>query len=187
MAVAVGRPIRRHRTRVPDLAVIGDRAPRPVLVKVLIAGHVRRDVIGRGEALLGVVARADPFDKGVRGGALDGRGQGVGAADHGSLARLDALFERAADKPRAALEHHDPRRAIRGSGVDVVAAGLQQPYPAARQVDFDAVAFRELAQTQRDPALRQRDLDDLLVELGQVDFGIAGEVDRLTADADLGL
>jgi hypothetical protein len=46
-ARAIGRPIGGHRFRVPDLAVIGGRGPFAVGIELLVAGHRRRDVVGR--------------------------------------------------------------------------------------------------------------------------------------------
>ena len=117
---------------------------------------------------------------------FDGGGQRFLAADHRGVAGLHRDIDGAADKPGAALGHRDPRRLIVGAGVDVIDAGLQQPDRAARQVNFDALAFEQGAHIQVDPPLRQAELHDLLVELGNVELGVAGQIDRPAADAQFG-
>src|SRR5260370_31432609 len=114
MPVAVGLPIGRYRVRVPDLAVIGGALPGDMFVELLVAAHRRRDVIGRGEAMLAVIARPAPLGESVGNGALERCGQGVPAADYRHVAGLDAEIVGAPDKPRAALEHRDPRRLVLG-------------------------------------------------------------------------
>src|SRR5206468_1123432 len=78
------------------------------------------------------------------------------------------------------------RRPRRAAGIEVVEAGPEQPYPTARDVDLDALALAELAQPHPGPALRHCELHHFRVEFGDLDIGIAGEVDGVGADAQLG-
>src|SRR4029077_16334056 len=155
-------------------------------VELLIAGHLRRHMVGGRQPALVVVARAAPFREIVGRGALDRRGQCRGAADPRHVAGVDRDIEGAADKAAATLEYRDPLGLVPGAGIDVVDAGLQDPHRAARQINFDAFAFEQLAYAQIDPALRHRQLHDLLVELGGVRLVIAGYRDRAPADAEFG-
>ena len=69
-AVAIGRPIRRRLARIPHLAILRAALPVAVGIEVGIAGHLRRDIVRRGEAIFLVVVRGAPLDEGVGAGAL---------------------------------------------------------------------------------------------------------------------
>ena len=49
MALAIGRPADRH-LRIPERAISGILAPLSVAIEILIAGHLRRDIL-RGALL----------------------------------------------------------------------------------------------------------------------------------------
>ena len=186
MPFAIRSPARRDAAREPDLAILRDGAPGAVLVELLIAGHLRRHVIRGREAALVIIARAAPFCERVARRALGRRGQRLRPADDCRVAGIDRDIERAADKAGAAFEHGDALRLVRPAGVDVVNAGLQDPHRTARQIDLDALAFEKRADPQIDAALRHGQLHDLLIELCDIEHGIACEGDRAAADAQFG-
>jgi hypothetical protein len=133
-----------------------------------------------------VIARAAPFDEIVFGGPLDRRHNGIGAAQHNRVTGLDHQIGSAAYKPGAALEYADPRRLVRSPGFDVVNTALEQPDAAAGNVDFDAVVLAELAQIDINPPLGHPGLDGVVAKLGDVELGVARDIDRFGADANFG-
>ena len=186
IAVAIRDPADRHRAREPHRAVMSDRAPAAVFVERLVPGHLRRDVIGRCEAALVVIVGAAPCREIILARLLDRGGQRLRATDDRSIAGLHRDIEAAADKSRAALEHGDPLGLVAAAGIDVINSGLQDPDRAPWQVNFDALAFEQGAHTHIDAALLQRELHDLLVELGDRELGVAVHRDRPAADPKLG-
>jgi len=141
---------------------------------------------GRCQALLIIIVRAAPPDELVRSGALDRCRECVAAAQHEHIAGIDDGVDTATGKARAALEHGDASRLIRATAVDVVDTGLQQPHAAARDVDFRRFIIFQAPQVQIDAPLRQRDLHDLVAQLGEIELRIVRQVDRVGADAHLG-
>ncbi len=63
---------------------------------------------------------------------------------------------------------------------------LQQPDPAARDVDLDLFAIADPPDAEPDAPVPDGDFDDLLAQIGDRELGGAGEVDRVGADAQLG-
>ena len=183
-AIGVRRPPRRN-VRVPDPAVTGSSVPTAALIKLDIARHVWRDMVGCGEALLVIVARSAPFDKSIGNCRLECRRDGADTVQHRDIAGLESNVRTAADKSRAALEHRDACRLILGPGIDVVIAGLEQMDSAAREVDLKALALIETAQVEDDAPLRNAEPSDTLVELGDIEFRAARHIDRVRRDPDL--
>jgi len=186
VAVAVGSPIGGHRFRVPDRAVIWNGVPAAIGVKLLEAGHCGGHVIRRSKPLLMVIARATPFDEVVYGGPLDRRRDGIVAAQHNRVTGPDDQIGSAADKAGAALEYGDPRRLVRSPGFDVVNTALEQPDAAAGDIDLDALVRAELAHIHIDPPLGHAGFDDTVAKIGDVELGVARDIDRLGADTNFG-
>ena len=182
---AVGRPVVRHRRRIPDLAVLRHLCPLPVRIEFLEAGHCRRDVIGRGEAVLLVIVRPAPPGEIVGRGRLGRARRRVCAVQHQRVAGLDRGIDAAADEARGALGHDHARGLVRPTGVDFIDPGLQQPDAAALDIDFRRFALPQPAEVQIDPALRQRDLHSPSVQGGKAGLGIVVEADRGGADPEL--
>jgi hypothetical protein len=133
-----------------------------------------------------VVTGAAPFDEVVYGGPLDGRRDGIVATQHNRVTGPDSQIGSAADKPGAALENANPRRLVGSPGFDVVNTALEQPDAAAWDVDLCAVVQAELAQIEIDPPLGHTALDDTVTKLGDVELGVARDLDRFGADANFG-
>ena len=184
-AVAIGRPIRRHLAWIPDFAVLRVALPAAVMIEIRVAGHLRRNIMGRRQPLGVIVVRGAPFDECVGRGVLDAGNDRVRPGQHRCVAAVDADIGAAADKTRAAGKYRDARRLVRGPGVDVVGTGLQQPHRTLRQVDLKALAVVELTQMEVDAPLRQAELGHLIVQIGDVEFGPARHADRGRADLDL--
>jgi len=133
-----------------------------------------------------VVAQAAPFDEVVFGGPLDCRRNRVGATQHDRVTGPDGQIGSAADKPGAALEYADPRRLVRSPNFDVVNAALEQPDTAPGDIDLDAFVRAELAQIDLDPPLRHVGLQDTVAKIGDVELGVAPDIDCFGADTNFG-
>ena len=186
MPVTVGRPILRGGLWRPDDAVFVARPPAAGGVECGIAGHLARHEIERGEPRIIDRARPAPLGEFVARCRLGRRNNRPRGVQHEPVAGVDPNVGAAAGKPGIAGIRRDAYRPVAAAGVDVVAARLQQPDPAARDVGRDALAGVEMADVEIDPALPKGDLGDRLVELGDRDLGSAVEVDRVGADTNLG-
>src|SRR5215831_10964924 len=142
-------------------------------------------MVGCGQAPLVIVARSTPLDKRIGNRPLERRGNGAGPVQHGDIAGLDGDVRTAADKLRAALEHRDARRLIRGPGIDVVITGLEELDSAAREVDLKALALIETAQMQVNAPLRNTEPGDPFVELGNIELRAARYNNRVRRDPNL--
>src|SRR5271166_932078 len=181
MAVTIGCPIYGHLVRDPEGAVFGVAVPASRSVELGKAGHRWRNVIGCRETRLVEIARLAPLDKIVSRGRLD-RGSRWGIGEQRHVAGLDSDGRGiAADKSRGAFEDRDPWP----PGIDVVTAGLHERDALSRNVDLDAFAGAELGQSETDPSPRYGDPHDLVVQLGDCDLGVGGEIDRVGADLKL--
>ena len=129
-----------------------------------------------------------PFDELVRSGPLDRRRERVGAGEEQPITGLDGHVDAAADKPGAAREDHDPGRLIRRADRNVVYPRLGQPNGAARDVDLDRLVLSPggAAKMQAYPPLGQRDLHDLVAQIGKIELCIVGQIERVGADPKLG-
>ena len=63
MAVTVRRPISRDADRLPDVAILWVRAPAAIIIEVLVAGHVRRNIVAAADTVFAVIARLRPTSK----------------------------------------------------------------------------------------------------------------------------
>ena len=72
LAVAVGGPLGIHVARIPDVAVFGNVLPVAVVVELLVAEHLARDVARRDRLVLDAVALGHPALEGVVAGARRG-------------------------------------------------------------------------------------------------------------------
>jgi hypothetical protein len=102
------------------------------------------------------------------------------------LAGRDSRIGAAADKLRRALEHRDPRRSIAATGIDVVTAGTEQPKATLRKIDLEDLAVAELAQMKADTPPRKDDPGELVAQAHDFDLGAVRQVDRISADLELG-
>ena len=84
-----------------------------------------------------------------------------------------------------ALEYRDPRRLIAASRIDVVTAAIEQPYGALREINLDSLALARLTQMQANSPLGQRDLSELIAQIGYFDLTCAGQTDGVSADLNL--
>src|SRR5206468_9881563 len=70
--VTIRSPALRNSTRHPHVAVVGDVAPAPVVVEIVIAGHFRRDIVLAIVTILTAVAVKPPvFEIVIAGRARD--------------------------------------------------------------------------------------------------------------------
>jgi hypothetical protein len=76
------------------------------------------------------------------------------------LSPIDGKVDLPAYEARSSIEHDDPRRLIRGSGLDFIGARLQKPYGAVG--DLDALYLARPAQLQMDAAYPDANLDYLV-------------------------
>ncbi len=166
VTVAIGRPSGMQPAREPDVAVIGDRGPRPVRVEVLVADHLRRDVAGRHDAVVAPIALGRPAVERV-----GPRQRDVFAV--AEVAAVEAVrLPRRHDVRRAfavyiahALAHDHRRRPVLGIDLDAVAARSRQREREIRRVDLDDVARREPAHAHVERPLMQLQLRDAIVEV----------------------
>ena len=61
MAVAIRRPIGSHARGDPDRSVARNILPVAVVIQVLVAGHLRRNIIGGFSAIFAMVALKRPI------------------------------------------------------------------------------------------------------------------------------
>ena len=187
------RPARRHRARLPDLAVLGMRHPIAMAVEILPTAHGWRHMARRAGGIVQPLIARHPVGKsipvnrrpGVTGHPVDGIQPQIGATPCGD--RQGAV---AADKTQLAA----PDAGLGGRRV-----GLRLPVkavvpwrcrqPAAferRQFDAGMAARQRIGQPQGQAAGLQPKHHALLIQALQRQFDISAQSDRAAAQVQLG-
>ena len=187
------RPARRHRARLPDLAVLGMCHPVAMAVEILPTAHGGRHMARRAGRIVQPLIARHPVGKyipvnrcpGVTGHPIDGVQPQIGATPRGD--RQGAV---AADKTQLAA----PDAGLGGRRV-----GLRLPVeavvpwrcrqPAAfdrRQFDAGMAARQRIGQAQGQAAGLQPKHQALLIQALQRQFDISAQSDRAAAQVQLG-
>jgi hypothetical protein len=185
VAVTVRRPAHGDVARIPHGAVVAVVLPFAVLVQVLVADHLGRDVLAAARLRIALVALVHPgveivaaVDVADRDGGQVGVDEAVAApGEHVALRVVLAVHG------GLAVEHGDAG----GAAVDIhaYAAGLVDHQRHRRRVDLVALALLELAHTEAQRALGQFDLRQLLVQVEQAHVGALVEPQRGAAQFQL--
>ncbi len=159
-----------------------------MIVEILIAGHLRRDIARRRPRcrLLAPLARQAGIVEGGRLRLGDPVVDMVGAGEHGFLAARQRDGRIRTGDLRRTFEHGDARRLAVIAGGDAIGAWTCQADRAARRRYVVAVAVVEAGDANIDHALRHGGFEVLVVERGDVELGRAVEMDGGRAEIDLG-
>ncbi len=187
VAIAVGRPVGHHRTRVPDRTVGGVVAPVAVLVKLLVANGLARHVAGANGNVFLPVAFGDPSLEVVALAHTGHRnGRQVGAGKRHLLRHSQrvghAVF--AISGARAGQHRHAGGVAHRVH-VDAVLARLGHTEGEVGRVHLQAFALEQVAHPQAERALGELELGHVVVQRQHVDAGGAVQPHRGGANVQL--
>ncbi len=186
VAVAIRRPVGRHRVRRPHVAVLRVVAPCAVRIEVLIAGHVARHVARGDRAVFGGVAACGPLVEGVGAGCAVVRDLlQVRAGEGDLLAGRDRHLATVAIDGRAAVAHRHRRAAAIRRDVDAIVARRGDAKREIRRVDFIRRAGRQRAHARRQRALRDFQLRVAVVEIEHVEARRFAQTHRGRADVHL--
>ena len=186
VSVAVRRPAHGHVVRIPHGAVVAVVLPVAVLVQVLVADHLRRDVLAAARLRVALVALLHPgvesvaaVDVADRDGGEVGVDEAVAAP--GEHVALRVVF---AVHGGPAVEHGDA--GLVAVDVHAHAAGLIDHQRHGGRVDLVALALLELAHAEAQRALGQFDLGQLVVQVEQAHVGALVEPQGGAAQFEFG-
>ena len=187
MAVAVRGPPHGHGARHPHRAVLGAIAPFTVIVQVLVADDVARDVARRARVVPAAVTAGAPVFPGiwtdrvvhvVRGG--------VAAYHYRALIRVHWEGGAGGGHFGVAAPHGDGGRVPAGIDVHAIRAGAEQGDGAAGRVDLEALVIPQVAYPHVERALRQPHLHGAIIERQEAERSLRREAERTRAHRDLG-
>ncbi len=186
-AVAIGNPGGGN-GRIPDLAVVRRLRPFTISGQVLGAGHVGqlgRDRARRpcgGRPLSGKAGREERIADNWSDGALER----VGSGDRRGLVRRDIQRNARSLNGGRAVKHGDLSGLIRASNEDVVLAGGGEGDRSARGLHCPHLTRRKVAEMKIQFSLRCDRLQTAVVQRGQIEFGLAGQVDAAGGNLQFG-
>ncbi len=186
-AGGVGGPVRGHAVRHPDRAVLGHHAPRAVLIEIVHARDVRRDVARAHGVDERVGARVVPAVPHVQLGGHEALHlRRLTAGHHRLLAGGDRdRLAAGRDHGRHSAAPGDERGPI-GRHVDAVVAGVGNGERGGRRVDLHGAARLERAQIQGDVSRRDLQLEEVGLVILDAELAVAPRADE-AARLDLDL
>src|SRR5574337_692310 len=190
VAVAIRRPAGRHRGRVPDVAVLRHGVPLAVLVEVVAADHVGRDVLLlllRVALVVGVAGFAETIEVvGLRqAGFVDAGQLRIVETIRGSFHDFAAGAVLAVHRAGAA-EHGHHAAGAAGVVVDAIDAGCRGHECDGGSIHLEILAVAQLAHREVERALREFDLDVVFVEVEEVERAVVVDADRGIAEFQYG-
>ena len=183
MSVAVRRPSDGDTRGEPHISIIGGVSPLAIVIEVVIADNVARDVAGGLGVLFAIVAAAAPGVKFVAtAGSPAVIGQRVRAAESCAVAGVHVVVGAAAGGFTFSGAHGNRRRVAVGIDIDAVFAGALQREGQIWRVDFIGVATIEPAHEHVHRALRQLNLHGAIVKIQECNSCLAADANRGAAD-----
>ena len=188
VAVAVRCPAERDAARKPDVAIVGVRLPCAVVREIGITHHLLRDIAlvgGLAEIALAIGAPCVERVEWNRRGEL--RRGVVGVDDRRRHAGQHLLQPRRHLRRHFTFAHgHRSLLLVRRHG-DAVQARTPQHHLRRRRIDHHAVACLEHVEAQNDIALRDEEVEVVIVERPDVDVGGRGHPHLRAAEVHLGV
>ena len=172
MAVAVRRPADCY-VRIPDVAVVAFIAPVSVIVQVVVADDVGRDIASGTRILPAVIAVVGPVIELVGIADLFHVGfEGIGAAESGSLSGVDFVGLSVASGFAVSFADRDDSVAAVFAGFHAITSGLVNGERQIRRVDLKGFVTIQPAHANIDGAGAQLNLRRAVVEVEERDAGI---------------
>src|SRR6516162_756116 len=187
VAVAVRRPADDGGVREPDCAVLRHRAPAAVIIEILVADHVVRNVAGRSRAVPASVAVAAPTVEVVIAGiSLDVSAQLIASPEGRTLSGMNRISRTAAGDFALSVANIDNRRVAVFVHIDAVGARAQNVEGKIRGVHFEHLALVDAADADIHRTFGKADLYGAIVQVQKGETGLFAEANGVGIDAQLG-
>ena len=170
----------------PHCAIVRIVVPRAIVVQVVIAVDIARDVFGRKRRVFALIARLAPvFEIVVARRVRRVVGNIVGTVEGVHLSRDEIPCLSAAGDFTPAFANGDHGRAAIRIGGDAIFAAAREREREIGRIDFKRITGRKPAHVNFDHALRELYLRGAIVEREKRNAGLAGHADRGAADVNL--
>ncbi len=179
MAFVIGRPTGVDSIGEPDVPVVRIIAPVAIVVQILIADHIVREILRRTREVVTVVATFGPgiefvgavkrLDVGIE-RVRSAERAGLSAAQIVALARANGLALARADA--------DHRVAAIGTRLHAIVTGLGDRERLVRRIDLKVIVLAQPAHRDVDRARRKLDLNRIVVEVQEGEASIGCQADH---------
>src|SRR6266567_4416184 len=188
VAVAVRSPSNYGSVREPDVAILGHGPPATVIIEILVADHVSRDVARRDGALFAAVAVAAPVIEIV---FIAAKALHVGVKlfspeERAGLPRMNRISRSTARDFAFAVANKHGGRVACLVHIDAIAAGTKNGKRQVWSVDLERFVVIETAHANIDGSFGDADLRDVVREVQEGKAGVARQADRRRTDVQLG-
>src|SRR5438309_2672642 len=178
ISVAVRSPANSNFARIPNVAIFGLIAPVAIVVEIIVADHVARNVFCRDGAVFLQVALGSPAVKTVGTGSLFNTVLNVfGAVEFSALTRMDFVGLAAGGDFAFAANHGHAGGVAVLSNVNAKSARFLDSECQIRSVHFIEIALTKFADAEIDAAFSEAHLRDSLIEIEEGKGGHASEMD----------
>ena len=176
VTVVIRRPTDDHGAGNPDRAVIGVGLPLTVLIEVVIAVHVSRDVFCRARIVFELVTRLAPVFEVVEfRRCLRVVSELIGAGEQVLLPGGEIVSFTAAGYLAFTFANDDDGGIAVRIGLDAIFTGSGESERQIGRVYFESVARFEMAEVDFDGALGQLQLHRAIVEIEKRNAGLTGK------------
>ena len=187
VAVAVRSPSNYGSVREPDVAILGHGPPATVIIEILVADHVSRDVARRDGALFAAVAVAAPVIEIV---FIAAKALHVGVKlfipeERAGLPRMNRISRSTARDFAFAIANKHGGRVARLVHINAVAAGTKDGKRQVWSVNLKGFIIIETAHANINGSFGDADLRDVVREVQEGKAGAARQADRRRTDVQL--
>src|SRR5467141_1859391 len=187
IAITVGSPTGRDFGGIPDMAVFRFISPRTVVIEIVVAGNITRNVpSGNGVVFLQVALGGPTIEAIWTGGLVNAVLNIVGAGEFAALSGVDFIGFAASGNFAFAADHGNASRVAVFIDVNAKSACLFDSKSKIWRVYFVEIALPQFADTEVQTAFREAHLRDALVKVQERKRGHTAKMHRGSASLQFG-